>query len=213
MKEAGLTKGAFSQHFDSKDALLAETVEQAKAAKPPSSKDGEGAGSGGGAGGGGSSKPADGAANGMGVLGGPVPAAGVPFEIVPGVTSAVAAPAYAGIPLTHRDFTSTVAFVTGHEDPTKEDSSIAWDKIATGIGTLVFFMGVGQLPEIVKRLVEHGRSPETPAAVIRWGTRAEQRVVTGTLATLVERSAGVKPPALIVVGGASGGTCWQDGPC
>ena len=127
-------------------------------------------------------------------------AAGVPFEVVPGVTSAVAAPAYAGIPLTHRDFTSTVAFVTGHEDPTKEDSSIAWDKIATGIGTLVFFMGVGQLPQIVKRLVEHGRSPETPAAVIRWGTRAEQHVVTGTLATLVERSAGVKPPALIVVG-------------
>ena len=127
-------------------------------------------------------------------------AAGIPFEIVPGVTSAVAAPAYAGIPLTHRDFTSTVAFVTGHEDPTKEDTSIAWDKIATGIGTLVFFMGVGQLPEIVARLVEHGRSPETPAAVIRWGTRAEQRVVTGTLATLVERSAGVKPPALIVVG-------------
>jgi uroporphyrinogen III methyltransferase/synthase len=127
-------------------------------------------------------------------------AAGISFEIVPGVTSAVAAPAYAGIPLTHRDFTSTVAFVTGHEDPTKEDTGVAWDKIATGIGTLVFFMGVGQLPEIVTRLVEHGRSPETPAAVIRWGTRAEQRVVTGTLATLVERSAGVKPPALIVVG-------------
>ncbi|OGB94749.1 MAG: uroporphyrinogen-III C-methyltransferase [candidate division NC10 bacterium RBG_16_65_8] len=84
-------------------------------------------------------------------------AAGVPFEVVPGVTSAVAAPAYAGIPLTHRDFTSTVAFVTGHEDPTKEDTSIAWDKIATGIGTLVFFMGVGRLPEIANRLVEHGR--------------------------------------------------------
>jgi uroporphyrinogen III methyltransferase / synthase len=127
-------------------------------------------------------------------------AAGVPFEIVPGVTSAVAAPAYAGIPLTHRDFTSTVAFVTGHEDPTKEDTSVAWDKIATGIGTLVFFMGVGQLPEIVKRLVEHGRAPQTPAAVIRWGTRADQVVVTGTLATLVERCAGMKPPALIVVG-------------
>jgi len=126
--------------------------------------------------------------------------AGISFEVVPGVTSAVAAPAYAGIPLTHRDFTSTVAFVTGHEDPTKEDTSIAWDKIATGIGTLVFFMGVGQLPEIVKRLVEHGRSPETPAAVIRWGTRAGQAVVTGTLATLVERCAGMKPPALIVVG-------------
>ena len=120
--------------------------------------------------------------------------AGIPFEVVPGVTSAVAAPAYAGIPLTHRDFTSTVAFVTGHEDPTKEDTSIAWDKIATGVGTLVFFMGVGRLPEIVRQLVDHGRAPETPAAVIRWGTRADQVVVTGTLATLVERAGGIKPP-------------------
>jgi uroporphyrinogen III methyltransferase/synthase len=127
-------------------------------------------------------------------------AAGIPFEIVPGVTSAVAAPAYAGIPLTHRAFTSTVAFVTGHEDPTKPDTNIAWDKIATGIGTLVFFMGVGQLPEIAKRLVEHGRAAETPVAVIRWGTRAEQEVVTGTLGSIVERSRGIKPPALIVVG-------------
>jgi uroporphyrinogen III methyltransferase/synthase len=126
--------------------------------------------------------------------------AGIPFEVVPGVTSAVAAPAYAGIPLTHRDCTSTVAFVTGHEDPTKEDTGIAWDKIATGAGTLVFFMGVGRLPEIVRQLVEHGRAPETPAAVIRWGTRADQVVVTGTLATLVERTRGIKPPALIVVG-------------
>ncbi len=121
-------------------------------------------------------------------------AAGIPFEVVPGVTSAVAAPAYAGIPLTHRDFTSTVAFVTGHEDPTKEDTGIAWDKIATGVGTLVFFMGVGRLPEIVKQLVDHGRAPETPAAVIRWGTRADQAVVTGTLATLVERSDGDEAP-------------------
>jgi uroporphyrinogen III methyltransferase/synthase len=127
-------------------------------------------------------------------------AAGVPFEVVPGVTAAVAVPAYAGIPLTHRDFTSTVAFVTGHEDPTKDDTSIAWDKIATGIGTLVFFMGVGQLPEIVTKLVSNGRSPETPAAAIRWGTRAEQEVVTATLATLAERCQGMKPPALIVVG-------------
>lgn len=127
-------------------------------------------------------------------------AARIPFEVVPGVTAAVAAPAYAGIPLTHRDFTSTVAFVTGHEGPTKEESDIAWDKIATGIGTLVFFMGVSQLPEIVGKLVRHGRSPDTPAAVIRWGTRAEQEVVTGTLADLAERSRGMKPPALIVVG-------------
>jgi len=127
-------------------------------------------------------------------------AAGIPFEVVPGVTSAVAAPAYAGIPLTHRDFTSTVAFVTGHEDPAKEETSIAWDKIATGIGTLVFFMGVGQLPEIVGKLMRHGRSPSTPAAVIRWGTRAEQEVVTGTLADLADKCRGMKPPALIVVG-------------
>jgi uroporphyrinogen III methyltransferase/synthase len=127
-------------------------------------------------------------------------AAGIPFELVPGVTSAVAAPAYAGIPLTHRDLASTVAFVTGHEDPTKEDTSIAWDKIATGIGTLVFLMGVAQLPDIVKRLVEHGCSPDTPAAVIRWGTRADQSVVEGTLGTLADRCAGMTPPALIVVG-------------
>ncbi|MFA5028162.1 MAG: uroporphyrinogen-III C-methyltransferase, partial [Candidatus Methylomirabilota bacterium] len=117
-------------------------------------------------------------------------AAGIPFEVVPGVTSAIAAPAYAGIPLTHRDFTSTVAFVTGHEDPAKTDSSVAWDKIATGIGTLVFFMGVGRLPEIVRQLTRHGRPPETPAAVVRWGTRADQAVVTGTLGDLVERSRG-----------------------
>ncbi|MBI3121194.1 MAG: uroporphyrinogen-III C-methyltransferase [candidate division NC10 bacterium] len=127
-------------------------------------------------------------------------AAHIPFEVVPGVTSAVAAPAYAGIPLTHRDFTSTVAFVTGHEDPTKEETGIAWDKIATGIGTLVFFMGVGQLPEIVMRLTQHGRSPATPAAVIRWGTWAGQEVVTGTLADLPEKCRGMQPPALIVVG-------------
>ena len=124
----------------------------------------------------------------------------IPFEVVPGVTSAVAAPSYAGIPLTHRDFTSTVAFVTGHEEPTKEETDIAWDKIATGIGTLVFFMGVGQLPEIAARLTRHGRSPLTPAAVIRWGTRADQEVVTGTLADLADKCRGMKPPALIVVG-------------
>ncbi|MDP2993183.1 MAG: uroporphyrinogen-III C-methyltransferase, partial [Deltaproteobacteria bacterium] len=97
-------------------------------------------------------------------------AAGVPFEVVPGVTSGIAAAAYAGIPLTHRRYTTNVAFITGHEDPTKEESGIAWDKIATGIGTLVFFMGVKNLPHIVENLVANGRSPETPCAVIRWGT-------------------------------------------
>ena len=94
--------------------------------------------------------------------------AGIPFEIVPGITSAIAAPAYAGIPLTHRDYTSTVAFITGHEDPTKEESRIAWDKLSTGIGTLVFLMGVGNLARIAQELMKNGRAPETPVALIRW---------------------------------------------
>ena len=127
---------------------------------------------------------------------------GIAFEIVPGVTSAVAAPAYAGIPLTHRHFTSTLAFVTGHEDPNKTDSSIDWSALAKGIGTLVFFMGVRNLPKIVDRLVTHGRSPRTPVALVRWGTTARQRTVTGTLADIVERvaAAGLKAPCIIVVG-------------
>ena len=128
--------------------------------------------------------------------------AGIPFEVVPGVTSAIAVPAYAGIPLTHRDFTATVAFVTGHEDPSKEASNIAWDKIATGIGTLVFLMGVGNLSKIAASLMEHGRSPDTPVAVIRAGTVAGQRTVTGSLGDIAEvaQKEKIKPPAIIVVG-------------
>ncbi len=125
---------------------------------------------------------------------------GIPFEVVPGVTSAIAAPAYAGIPLTHRDYTANCAFITGHEDPTKETSSIAWDKISTGIGTLVFLMGVGNLPEITRRLVENGRSPDTPVALIRWGSTTRQRTVVGTLADIVEKAKDVKPPSIIIVG-------------
>ncbi|OPX40918.1 MAG: HemD protein, partial [Desulfobacteraceae bacterium 4484_190.3] len=106
-------------------------------------------------------------------------AAGVEFEVVPGITSAIAVPAYAGIPLTHRDHTATVAFITGHEDPKKEQSSIAWDKLATGAGTLVFLMGVGNLPAITDRLMKYGRSPQTPAAVIRHGTGPDQQTVLG----------------------------------
>ena len=98
--------------------------------------------------------------------------AGVDFEVVPGVTSAIAVPAYAGIPLTHRDHTSTVAFITGHEDPTKEASEISWDKLAEAAGTLVFLMGVGNLPNIAENLMKYGRSPETPVAVIHRGTVA-----------------------------------------
>lgn len=104
--------------------------------------------------------------------------------MVPGVTSAIAVPAYAGIPLTHRDFTSTVAFITGHEDPTKEESRILWDKIATGVGTLVFLMGVENLPVIAAELMKNGRDPETPVALIRWGTLPEQETITGKLSTI-----------------------------
>lgn len=127
---------------------------------------------------------------------------GIAFEIVPGVTSAIAAPAYAGIPLTHRKLTSTVAFVTGHEDPTKEDSSIDWASLSKGIGTLVFLMGVKNLPHITEQLVKNGMSGDTPAALVRWGTTAKQFTVTATLDTIVEKSkeAGMSPPAIFVVG-------------
>jgi uroporphyrinogen III methyltransferase/synthase len=128
--------------------------------------------------------------------------AGVDFEVVSGVTSATAVPAYAGIPLTHRDYTSTVAFVTGHEDPTKAESDIAWDRLATGAGTLVFLMGVGNLPRIVERLLTHGRSPDSPAAVIQKGTLPEQRTLVGPLCDIprMAEESNLKPPAVIVVG-------------
>ena len=129
-------------------------------------------------------------------------AKGIPFEVVPGVTSAVAAAAYAGIPLTHRKLTATLAFITGHEDPHKEDSSIDWESLAGGIGTLVFFMGVKNLPEITQKLIANGKSPETPVALIRWGTTPSQKTVTGNLDNITERvkKAGLKAPAIIVVG-------------
>ncbi|MFA9497311.1 MAG: uroporphyrinogen-III C-methyltransferase [Deltaproteobacteria bacterium] len=126
----------------------------------------------------------------------------IPFEIIPGVTSAIAAPAYAGIPLTHRKFTSTIAFVTGHEDPAKAESNIDWAALAKGIGTIVFLMGVKNLHHITDRLMHHGMSPDTPVALVRWGTTPKQTTVSGTLDTIVERTkaAGLKPPAIIVVG-------------
>jgi len=129
-------------------------------------------------------------------------ACGIPFEVVPGVTSAVAAAAYAGIPLTHRKLTATLAFITGHEDPHKEESSIDWESLARGIGTLVFFMGVKNLPDITQELIAHGKSPDTPVALIRWGTTPGQQTVTGTLDNIAEqvKKAGLKAPAIIVVG-------------
>jgi uroporphyrinogen III methyltransferase/synthase len=128
--------------------------------------------------------------------------AGVQFEVVPGVTSAIAAPAYAGIPVTHRDFASTVTFVTGHEDPTKAESKVDWAHLARLRGTKIFLMGVERLGEICKRLVAEDADPATPVALVRWGTTARQEVIEGTLATaaaLVEES-GFKAPAIIVVG-------------
>lgn len=125
--------------------------------------------------------------------------AGIPFEIVPGVSSAVAAPAYAGIPLTHRKLASSFAVVTGHEARKSQDS-VDWSKLATAVDTLVILMGLTNLPVIVPKLIAHGRAPETPVAVIRHGSTIAQEIVMGTLADIVEKSAHVQPPALIVVG-------------
>jgi uroporphyrinogen III methyltransferase/synthase len=125
--------------------------------------------------------------------------AGIPFEIVPGVSSAIAGPAYAGIPLTHRKWSSSFAVITGHE-ARKAKSSVDWTKLATAVDTLVILMGLHNLPAIVAQLIAHGRGPETPVAVIRWGTTRAQETVTGTLADIVEKSASLKAPALIVVG-------------
>ena len=128
--------------------------------------------------------------------------AGLPFEIVPGVSSAVAAPAYAGIPVTHRTLASTVAFVTGHEDPDKSETALEWPRLASSDGTLVFLMGMKNLPNIVQRLLREGKDPGTPVALIRWGTYTRQRTVVGTLADIVERAQeeGIEPPTVIVIG-------------
>ena len=125
---------------------------------------------------------------------------GVSFEIVPGITAAVAAPAYAGIPVTHRNCNTTVTFVTGSEDPTKEESKINWEALAKLDGTLCFYMGVGNLQKITDKLMECGLSSETPAAIIRWGTHPEQETVIGTLGNISEVGSEVKPPAIIMFG-------------
>jgi uroporphyrinogen III methyltransferase/synthase len=128
--------------------------------------------------------------------------AGLPFEVVPGVTSGVAAPAYAGIPVTHRNVSTSVAFVTGHEDPTKGRPDVDWVELANGAETLVLYMGLGRLKEISEELIAAGRSKETPVACVRWGTLPEQRTITGTLEDIADRvsEASLRPPAIIVVG-------------
>ena len=129
-------------------------------------------------------------------------AKGVAYEVIPGVTSAISAPAYAGIPVTHRDHTSFVSFITGHEDPTRKDSRMQWDVFAKSDATLVFLMGVKNLNNIVTQLMAHGKPADTPIALVRWGTTPKQQTVTGTLATIVDivQQARLKSPAIIVVG-------------
>ena len=129
-------------------------------------------------------------------------AEGIKFEVVPGVTSAVAVPSYAGIPVTHRGLASSFAVITGHEDPTKETSSLNWEYLAKGADTLVFLMGTQNLEEIASKLVSNGRDLDTPAAVISNGTRPNQQTVTGTLGSIADEvdKSGLKPPAIIVVG-------------
>jgi uroporphyrin-III C-methyltransferase len=129
-------------------------------------------------------------------------AADVPFEVVPGISSAIAGPGTAGIPVTHRDHASSVTLVTGHEDPTKPETDVNWTALAETGGTLVVLMGVGRLPDYAGALREAGMAPETPVALIERATWPEARVVTATLETAVEArdESGIEPPAVVVIG-------------
>ena len=129
-------------------------------------------------------------------------AAGIAWEVVPGVTAGASVPAYAGIPVTHRGLSSSVAFITGHEDPRKPETSIQWEHLARGVETLVFFMGVSNLAEIAAQLIRHGRPADQPAAIIRWGTYERQQVWTSTLGEVTKTAARdrVSAPAIIIVG-------------
>jgi uroporphyrin-III C-methyltransferase len=128
--------------------------------------------------------------------------AGIPVEVVPGITSGIAAPAYAGIPLTHRGYSSSVTFVTGHEGTGKYRPSVNWSAIAQGSETIVIYMGIHQLPAIVDRLLTAGLSGATPVALIRWGTRPEQEELRGTLETILHQVEEAKfmAPAIVIIG-------------
>ena len=127
-------------------------------------------------------------------------AAGVPVEVVPGVSAAIAVPASAGIPVTHRGLASSFAVVTGHEDPSKPGSVVDWDRLAIAVDTLVILMGVSTLPEIARRLAAAGRDVSTPAAVISRGTLPDQQIVTGSLSDIARRARDVRAPAVVVIG-------------
>ena len=127
---------------------------------------------------------------------------GISFEIVPGITSAISVPAYAGIPVTQRHVASSVAFITGHEASTKKKGTVEWERLAQSVDTLVVMMGIRNLGNIAARLIEGGRDPRTPVAVIEKGTTEDQRTITGTLETIEARAReeGVKPPAITIIG-------------
>jgi uroporphyrinogen III methyltransferase / synthase len=133
-------------------------------------------------------------------------AAGIPFEVVPGVSAAVAVPAYAGIPVTHRGVASSFAVVTGHESTGKGAPAVDWARLATAVDTLVILMGLSSLPGIAQTLMAHGRPPETPVALIRHGTTEAQETVVGTLRDIKTRveGAGFTPPVLAIVGDVVG---------
>jgi uroporphyrin-III C-methyltransferase len=128
--------------------------------------------------------------------------ASIQFEVVPGITSALAVPAYAGIPLTHRKYASSLAIVTGHEDPTKPQARVKWEKLATSVDTVVVLMGIKNLESIVKHFLNGGRDPETSIAIIEHGTTTKQRTTIGTLSNISQKASEmkVKPPAIIVIG-------------
>jgi len=128
--------------------------------------------------------------------------AGVPFEVVPGVTAAVAVPAYAGIPLTHRGVAASFAVVTGHEGACKRETSVDWARLARAADTLVVLMGVGALPRITRELIAHGRPPATPVALVRWGTTDLQETLVGRLDDIAGRAARARlePPVVAVIG-------------
>jgi uroporphyrin-III C-methyltransferase len=128
--------------------------------------------------------------------------AGVPVEVIPGITSGIAAPAYEGIPLTHRDYSSSVTFVTGHEANEKYRPQVNWNAIARGSETIVIYMGIHNLDNISQQLIDAGRSADEPIALIRWGTRCDREILVGTLSTIVQQveQTGFEAPALAVIG-------------
>ncbi len=130
----------------------------------------------------------------------------VPFEVVPGITSAIAGPGVAGIPVTHRDHASSVTVVTGHEDPEKDESAVDWGALADAGGTIVVLMGVTRLPDYTAALRDAGMDPDTPVAMVERATWSDQQVATGTLATIVEArdAVGIEPPAITIIGDVAG---------